>query len=181
MNILSVVQSYVKEALAILDSENLSTVVSEVKMNQRLVNSAGKAKYCRRPGTGERVYIIEVSGKIYTVDCPALRKTVFHEVAHLAALQNFNSFDHGPDFVHVMNILGYSGDATVCAKELQKQTGFVKPVRQQRKTRTLIKCISCDRTYRLLNSKLPMLNSYRCKCGSKLCSTGRKVGVNEKI
>lgn len=73
---------------------------------------------------GKREYHLHISSKIFKKDSPTLRETVYHEVAHLADVQLFNTWGHGEGWKLMMETLGYPS-ARVHVREIDyRRVGY---------------------------------------------------------
>jgi predicted SprT family Zn-dependent metalloprotease len=102
-NLNAVVMAKVRECVEAIEQQTgKKLVVPTVVWSNKMSRSWGKASFIDKTD-GRREYIITLSAKVFNAETNALRNTVAHEVAHIADLQLYKNWGHGPTWAMIMS------------------------------------------------------------------------------
>jgi predicted SprT family Zn-dependent metalloprotease len=170
----SAVNQYINEARQLIKSVyNYHLKLHAIKFSSRMKRVNGKAIY-EKTNFGT-FYTITISTHVYQHDSIELKKTVFHEIAHILDHQLYGGWSHGATWKKVMISLGQSPDRLKSQAALQEAGHSVYKRKQQ--LRYLVKCKTCNHYYKMSGKKFNNIENYRCKCRGVLQYTGEKVDL----
>jgi predicted SprT family Zn-dependent metalloprotease len=131
--------------------------IDDIQINSRAYRVWGKANVLINPDSSY-YYTITISKVIFVKDSALFRKTIAHEVAHLADFQLYDGWGHGKSWRKVMTeFLGLDDNTLVVEDEIAEieSMGVVIPPRRRQKK-----------------------HMYLCKCGQKWAISGRVHSKN---